>query len=171
MSTEEEMECQSLPSPTESAPTSSAGRHSTSRRRGRSSTSSHVQILNRTSKRATSTPRPTRRSGLGSNSNQSSIDNPSSILTNEKNINVHISLVSPSPPSNSPRRSQAPAPQLPFDCSSDDEQYHKQNVQPTTRSGKIKKDAVFSYFTLRPDGRYDCNICHQVSFIISLKIM
>ncbi|CAF4013562.1 unnamed protein product [Rotaria magnacalcarata] len=154
------MECQSLQSPTERATISSARRHSTTRRRGNSSTSSHVQILNRNFKRATSTPRPTRRSGRGLN--QSSIDNPSSILTNESNINVHISLVSPSPSTNPPRRSQVTVPPLPFGCSSDDEQHHKQNVQPTTRSGKMKKDAVFSYFTLRPDGRYDCNICHQI---------
>ncbi|CAF1408103.1 unnamed protein product, partial [Rotaria sp. Silwood1] len=156
MSTEEEMEYQSFPSPSADAPISSARRCSVARRRGRSLNSSDVQSLNHTSNRATSTPKPTRRS-----SNQSSTINQSSIPTNKKNENVPISLLSSMPPSNPSHRSQLPVRPLPFDCPSDDEQHQKHNIRITTRSGKIKKDAVLSYFTLRSDGRYDCNTCHQ----------
>ncbi|CAF3687586.1 unnamed protein product [Rotaria socialis] len=152
MSTEEEMEYQSFTSPSVDAPISST-RRSIARRRGRSLNSPHVQSLDRNSNRATSTPRPTRHSGH--NSNQSSIP------TNEKNENVTTSVLSPISPSNPQHRSQSPAPALPFDCPSDEEQNQNQNMHIATRSGKMKKDTILSYFTIRSDGRYDCNNCHQ----------
>jgi hypothetical protein len=168
MSTEEEMEYQSFTSPSVDAPISSTRRRSVARRRGRSLNSSHAHSLNRTSSRSTSTPKPTRRNGRSSN--QSSTINQSLISTNDNNGNVPASLLSPIPPSNPPHRSQSSAPPLPFECPSDDEQHQNQNIYITTRSGKMKKDAVLSYFTLRSDGRYDCTTCHQVISIISLKI-
>lgn len=160
MSTEEDMEYQSFSSPSANAPIASTRRRSLVRKRGHSLNSSHVRRLDRTSNRGTSTPKSTRRSGRSSN--QSSTINQSSIPTNEKNRNVAISLLSPIPPSNPSHRSQSPAPPLPFDCPADDEQHQKHNTAITTKSGKMTKDAVLSYFTLRPDGRYDCNTCHQV---------
>lgn len=164
MSAEEEMECQSLPIASVTTPYSSARRHSTNRRRGRSLASSHTETLKRNTNRGISTPRRAHHGGRGSSS--------SSILTNENNVNVHISLVSPSSLSQPQHHSrQAPVRPLPFECSSDDEQHQQRNAQLTTRSGKMKKDEIFSYFSLRPDARYDCNICHQVSSFIFLKIM
>ncbi|CAF1302706.1 unnamed protein product [Rotaria sordida] len=166
MSTEEEMEYQSYPSASVNIPMSSARRRSVSRRRDRSLNSVHFQNLNRTSKRAASTPKPTRPSGRtlnqSSTNNQLSTNSQSS-THNQSSTNRHvaISLLSPIHPSNSPDRSQSPAPLLPFDCPSDDEQHQQQNMHITTRSGKMKKDTVLSYFTLRSDGQYDCNTCHQ----------
>ncbi|CAF4374069.1 unnamed protein product, partial [Rotaria sordida] len=85
-SNEEEMEYQSYPSASVDAPLSSARHRSVSRRYGCSLNSIHFQSLNRTSKRATSTPKPIRLSGRSSN--QSSTNNQSSIRTKEKKGNV-----------------------------------------------------------------------------------
>ncbi|CAF4382551.1 unnamed protein product [Rotaria sp. Silwood2] len=159
MLTEEEMEYQSSPSSPVDVQNFSARRRSVSQRRGRSLNSGHVQRLSRTSKRTTSTPKLTRPTGRSSN--QSSTNNRSSTRTKRKKENVAIPLVSPIPLSNPPSRSQSQVSPLPFECPSDDEQHQKQNMHITTRSGKMKKDVVLSYFTLRSDGRYDCNICLQ----------
>ena len=161
------MEYQSIPSPSVDTSISSTRRRSVTRRRGRSSNSSRAHSINRTSNRATSTPKPTRRSDRSLN--QSSIINQSSSTANEKHKNVPNSLLSPIPPSDPPHHSQSSVPSLPFDCPSDDEQHQKQNMGNTTRSGKMKKNAVLSHFTLRSDGRYDCNTCHEVIFIVFLK--
>lgn len=164
MSTEEEMECQSFSYPAVDASISSARRRSVTRRRGRSLNSSHVQSLNRTSNRTTSTPRQPRRSGHSAS--RSSTINQSTIPTKETNENIPISLLSPIPQSNSTYRSQSTAPPLPFDCPSDEEQHQNRKVHITTRSGKMRKEAVLQHFTLRSDGRYECNGCHQVIPII-----
>jgi hypothetical protein len=170
MSAEEEMDFQSLPSPSiDVAPLFPAHHQSITRRRGHSLNSSHVHSPTRTSTRTTSTPKPSRRRRRH-RSNQPSINNPPSSSTNERHGNLRDSFLSPIPPSDPPRHSQLQASSLPFDCPSDDEQRQKQNITVTTRSGKIKKDTVLSYFTLRVDKKYDCNICHQVLSVFSLKI-
>jgi hypothetical protein len=170
MSAGEEMDFQSLPSRSiDIAPRSTAHRRSTVKRRGRSLNSSNVQNVTLTSTRTTSTPKPTSRRRQRHRSNQTPINNPSSTSTNEHNGNVPDSSLSPIPPPDPTLQSQLPVLSLPFDCPSDDEQHQKQNTV-TTRSGKVKKDEVLSYFTLREDKKYDCNICQQVYFIFTLKI-
>ena len=163
----EEMEYQSFPPSSIDASNYSARRRSVARRRGRSLNSSHVRNLEHASIRASSTPKPTRRSGR--RSNQSSSLNHSSASMNEKHEDVSISFPPSIVPSNPPDCSQLSSPLLPFDCPSDEEQYQnkKQNMGPTTRSGKMKKNAVLSYFILRSDGRYDCHTCHRVTSIFS----
>ncbi|CAF4210816.1 unnamed protein product, partial [Adineta steineri] len=71
---------------------------------------------------------------------------------------------SSTPSSNPPDQLQVVVPPLPFDCPSDDEQQQlqqKQSMSVTTRSGKMKKDAILSYFILRSAGKYDCVLCHR----------
>ena len=133
ISTEEEMEYQSFPPSSIDASNYSARRRSVARRRGGSLNSSHVRNLERTSIRASSTPKPIRRSRR--RSNQSSILNQSSASMNEKHEDVSISFPSSIVPSNPLDRSQLPSPLLPFDCPSEEEQYQnkKQNMGPTTR--------------------------------------
>jgi hypothetical protein len=169
MSAQEKMDYQSLSSPSIDVGSHSSGRRqSTTRRRGRSLNSPHAHSLSRTPTRTASTPKPTRR--IRHRSNQPSINNPSSSSTNEQNGNVAASFFSPVPLSDPPRHSQLSPSSLPFDCASDEEQHQQQNIRTTTRSGKIKKDEVLSYFTLQQDKKYNCNICHQVLFKFFLKI-
>ena len=132
ISTEEEMEYQSFPPSSIDALNYSARRRSVARRRGGSLNSSHVRNLERTSIRASSTPKPICRSRR--RSNQSSILNQSSASMNEKH-DVSISFPSSIVPSNPLDCSQLPSPLLPFDCPSEEEQYQnkKQNMGPTTR--------------------------------------
>ena len=150
-------------------------------RRRHTLNSTHAHSLNRTSSYTTFTPKLTRCRGRSSNQssvinqsssiNQSSTTNHSSISTKEKKRKCcYFSSFTYSPPSDPPHRSQLSVSSLPFDCPSDDEQNQKYNMGITTRVGKMKKDVVLSYFTLRSDGRHDCNICHQIIPIISLKI-
>ena len=164
------MEYRSFPPSSIDASNYSARRRWVARRRGRSLNSSHVRNLERTLSRSSSTPKLTRRSGR--RSNQSSVLNQSSASMNEKHEDVSISFPSSIVPSNPPDRSQLPSLLLPFDWPSDEEQHQnkKQNMGPTTRLGKMKKDAVLSYFILRSDGRYDCDTCHQVTSIFYWKI-
>lgn len=155
------MDYQSLPSQSiDASPSPSHRRRSSTRRRVRSLNSPRSQNLHRTANSAASTPKATRRSAH--NAGQSSIMN-SSLGPRSDNDHVLGSIFSPIRASNSSHRSPPPVPSQIFDCQSDEEQRPKRSVSTTTRSGRMKKDAVLSYFTIRPDERYDCNICHQVS--------
>ena len=149
MSAEEDMDYQSLPSSIIENPPSPVRRRSSSRRRGQSLNSTHSHNVSRTSVRSTSSPKPTR--GVSRRSTHSSIMRSSSV-----------------PSSNPPDHSQIAVPPLPFDCPSDDEQQQqKQSMSVTTRSGKMKKDAILSYFVFRTAGKYDCILCHKVSSTFS----
>jgi hypothetical protein len=163
MSAEEEMDYQSLPSRSIDASPTPIRRRTSTRLRGRSLNSPLGQNLSRAANSITSTPKSTRRSDQ--HSTQPLAINASSNPTTEKNGNLLVSVVSPIVASNPSYRSPPPVPSQTFDCGSDDEQRPKRTVSTTTRSGKMKKDAVLSYFTIRPDERYDCNICHQVGSI------
>jgi hypothetical protein len=162
------MEYESLPSRSINAqPSPSSRRRSTSRRRGRSSISIQARGLNRSSSRATSTPKPTRRSSYLST--QSSIIDLSSMAINDRNNNDLVPLNLPLPPSGPSHHSPMAVGSLPFDFSPDDEQHRKSNIDSSTRSGKMNKKNVLSQFTLRADGRYECNNCHQVTFIFCVE--
>ena len=151
-----------LPSRSTDALTSSSRRRPTSRRRGHNSNLSRARNLNRSSSRVTSTPDSTHRGDHVST--QLSTINLSSMVINERNGHNAAPLPSPIPVSNPPIRSQSTVRLLPFDLSFGDEQNPRSNTGHRTRSGKMKNTDVFSHFTLRPDGRYDCNTCQQVIF-------
>ncbi|CAF1203356.1 unnamed protein product [Adineta steineri] len=139
------MDYQSLPSSSIENPLPPVRRRSSSRQRGRSLNSTHSHNVSRTSVRSTSSSKPTR--GANRRSTQSSIIRSSS-----------------TPSSNPPDQLQIAVSPLPFDCPSDDEQQQqqqKQSMSVTTRSGKMKKDAILSYFILRSPGKYDCILCHK----------
>ena len=159
---EQEMDYQSHPSRSSDTPPSSR-RRTTSLRRGRNSITAQARGLNRSSNSTTSTPKPTRRDSHLST--QSSNIDLSPMAINEDNGNDHVSLPSAIPPPNPSHHSQSATRSRPFDCSSDDESNREPTNNNVTKSGKMKKADVLSYFTLQLDGRYECNTCHQVIFI------
>ena len=153
-----------LPSRSIDVPRSSTRHRSTIRRRGGGSSSPQVRRLFRTSTPVTSTPKPRRRTSQPRRRPLNISYSSSSAIGNSQSIAPP--LPSPMSVTNVPP-SQHQVSLHPFDVSSGNERDSGLPKTTTTRSGKLKKAAVLSHFTLRPDGRYECNSCHSVCCILS----
>ena len=163
MSNEEAMDDGSGPS--QSSHTSariSSRLRSAGQRRVRSLNSPPGRSVSRLSTVKTSTPRSGRRpSEL---ENQSLKIRSVSTVTDDDIRNDSDSLPSPVSRSDEARdSSQLQGSSLPFDASFDDEDSEHAAMDTTTPSGKMKKNVVLSFFTPRLDGRFECNMCHEVS--------
>lgn len=140
----------------------SSRRRSSSRRLNSTSTS-QIRRFNRTSTPISSPLAASRRSLIQIFNRSPNNDQPSSIIV-DKNESDSTSSAYISP-SNALDTDVSTSPK-PFDVTVEMENIENSNTSSTTRSGKLKKAAILSYFTLQTDGRYECNLCQSVSFYL-----
>lgn len=146
---------------TESVLSSSRNHRRRSSRRYNRIPSSRIRRLNRTST-PISSPLASHRSALQVLNRSRNHDQPSSIVVdNNESDTTSSACISPT---NVPDTDVSTASPRPFDVTLEMENIENSNTSTTTRSGKLRKNTILSYFRLQADESYQCNLCQSVSF-------